>query len=59
MPPHCTKCDTVNRDSAVFCDRCGSRLDKPEEEAQKKKTDPPELRDEENYSETAPLPERD
>lgn len=59
MPPHCTKCDTINRESAIFCDRCGSRLELPKEEAQEKKIDPVERRDEENYTETAPRPEQD
>jgi uncharacterized Zn finger protein (UPF0148 family) len=59
MPPHCKKCDTVNRDSAVFCDRCGSRLEKPEEQPPVDQAEYPEAGEAEKYSETAPRPEED
>jgi uncharacterized Zn finger protein (UPF0148 family) len=57
MPPHCPKCDTVNRDAAVFCDTCGTRLEVPEEHTKEKERGDSELRDEENYVETVPRPD--
>jgi len=59
MPPHCPKCDTVNRDSAIFCDRCGSRLVNPEEQPKEKAGREIESREEENYVETVPRPDED
>jgi hypothetical protein len=57
MPPLCPKCNTVNRDAALFCDRCGARLEDPKEQPKEKAGGEYQSRDEENYVETVPRPE--